>query len=247
MDEAKETSTGNYYKNCSQGYISAYRSMMDKGFYKDSEYVHLWLHLLFKANFKENEVLFNGKALHIQPGQFITGRKALARETGIHESKVERILKTFKNEHMIEHEGFNKFRIISITNWNIYQNTEQQDGQRVNSKRTASEQPANTNNNDNNEKKNTCSNPSDFERFWLLYPKRQGKKSALQSWNKIDFSLHPVERILSALERQKQSEAWTKDNGKFVPLPATWLNGERWLDEIDGILPQEGITFANLR
>ena len=30
----------------------------------------------------------------------------------------------------------------------------------------------------------------------------------------------------------KQTEQWKKDNGKFIPYPATWLNQERWTDEI---------------
>ena len=31
----------------------------------------------------------------------------------------------------------------------------------------------------------------------------------------------------------KQTEQWKKDNGKYVPYPATWLNQERWTDEIN--------------
>jgi hypothetical protein len=38
--------------------------------------------------------------------------------------------------------------------------------------------------------------------------------------------------MLQALEKQKRSEQWQKDNGKFIPHAATWLNGKRWEDEL---------------
>jgi len=37
--------------------------------------------------------------------------------------------------------------------------------------------------------------------------------------------------MLAALDWQKKSQSWTKDNGQFIPLAATWLNGRRWEDE----------------
>ena len=46
---------------------------------------------------------------------------------------------------------------------------------------------------------------------------------------KIDDELLDV--ILTAIERQKASDQWTKDNGQFIPHPATWLNQKRWEDE----------------
>ena len=70
-----------------------------------------------------------------------------------------------------------------------------------------------------------------FELFYKQYPKKQGKATALKSWNKIknlDFDL-----IMAALKEQKQSTAWRKDNGQFIPLPSTWLNQERWDDEVE--------------
>ena len=37
--------------------------------------------------------------------------------------------------------------------------------------------------------------------------------------------------LLQALDRQRQSRDWKKDNGQFIPYPATWLNREQWKDE----------------
>jgi len=103
-----------------------------------------------KCNHKPKEFLFNGKIQKIKRGQFITGRKALSSETGIHRSKIERILKTFESEHQIEQQKTNKFRLITVKNYNKFQIGEQQIEQQVSNKRATNEQPVSTNNNDNN-------------------------------------------------------------------------------------------------
>lgn len=131
------------------GYVKIHRALCEKGYYKDSHYVHLWIHCIMKATYQEKEYLFNNKIHHLMPGQFIAGRKSLSKETGIQESKVERILKVFETERQIEQQKTNKFRIITISNWNKYQVDEQQ----MNNKRTTSEQQVNTNKKDKKEKK----------------------------------------------------------------------------------------------
>ena len=135
------------------GYVRIYRTLTKKGYYTQSEYVHLWVHLIMKATYRDKEYLFNNEVRNLKAGQFISGRKILSKETGIQESKVERILKCFETEQQIEQQAFNKFRIISILNWNEYQQIEQQDEQQMNNKRTTSEQQVNTINKDNKDNK----------------------------------------------------------------------------------------------
>ena len=73
----------------------------------------------------------------------------------------------------------------------------------------------------------------DFEAFWQAYPsqRRVSKGSALRAWKNVK---PPLDRCLETLAWQKNDEGWTKENGKFIPHPATWLNGSRWLDERPG-------------
>jgi hypothetical protein len=135
-----------------QGYIKLYRKILDNPISKKPEYCWLWCILLMKANHKETDIIFNGKKEKIKIGEFITGRKQLSLESGISESKIQRILKYLEIEHQIEQQTNNKFRRILIINYKQYQQSEQQNEQPVNNKRTTSEQPVNTNKNDNNEK-----------------------------------------------------------------------------------------------
>jgi hypothetical protein len=70
-----------------------------------------------------------------------------------------------------------------------------------------------------------------FKKFYEAYPRKVNKKEAFFRWK--NANLPSLEIILSAIERQKKSEQWQRDYGKYIPYPSTWLNQERWNDEID--------------
>src|SRR5688500_7634565 len=74
-------------------------------------------------------------------------------------------------------------------------------------------------------------NDPQWVRFWNAYPKRVSKKEARQRWAQINPTPAIVDRMIDALVWQCQQPAWTKDNGQFIPYPASWLNDERWQDE----------------
>jgi hypothetical protein len=70
-----------------------------------------------------------------------------------------------------------------------------------------------------------------FDRFWAAYPRRTARADAEKAFAKLDPDESLLERMLAALAWQTPSEEWTKDNRKFVPYPASWLNAARWEDE----------------
>ena len=128
----------------SNGYIKLYRKFKENIFYKNSEAVHLWLHLLFSASFEDNVFYYKNTKIERKKGQLITGRKKLSQETGIGESTVFRLLKLFESEHQIEQQKTNKYTIITILSYDKYNGNEQQNEQQMNSKRTTNEQQMNT-------------------------------------------------------------------------------------------------------
>ena len=69
-----------------------------------------------------------------------------------------------------------------------------------------------------------------FTRFWKAYPRKEAKGNAEKAWKKIDISLLSV--ILEAIECQKATTQSQEANGKYIPLPASWLNARRWEDEV---------------
>lgn len=72
----------------------------------------------------------------------------------------------------------------------------------------------------------------EFEEFWSAYPKKSGKGDAQDAWTKINPNAELKAKILWSLEAQKRSHDWTKENGKYIPNPSTWLNQDRWEDEL---------------
>lgn len=142
-----------------EGWISLHRKVLDNPIVcKDSDYFTVWVYLLLNATHKEYPALFKGEKIILKPGQLITGRKSIAEKFKISESKVTRILNNLKNEHQIEQQTSNKNRLISIVNWDKYQNTEHQVEQRVNNKQTTNGQQVDTNNNVNNVNNNNNDN-----------------------------------------------------------------------------------------
>lgn len=71
-----------------------------------------------------------------------------------------------------------------------------------------------------------------FERFWFAYPKKTGKGDARKAFLKIKPSSALLERMLSALAAASASYQWQRDKGRFIPNPSTWLNQQRWEDEV---------------
>lgn len=74
--------------------------------------------------------------------------------------------------------------------------------------------------------------PNGFETFWETYPRKVGRGAAEKAWSKISFSIGVFEKIVAAVAAQSQQAAWLKDDGQFIPHPATWLNQKRWLDQV---------------
>ncbi len=78
-----------------------------------------------------------------------------------------------------------------------------------------------------------------FDEFWTAYPKKVGKKAAWSSWNKLrpDAELH--DKIMTAIGKARATNQWQRENGRFIPNPATWLNQGRWDDEYEEGPPNE--------
>ena len=69
-----------------------------------------------------------------------------------------------------------------------------------------------------------------FEKFWAAYPKKVGKEAARKAFAKVKA---PVDTLIAAISAQKRSTQWTKENGRYIPNPATWLNQGRWEDVLE--------------
>ncbi len=89
---------------------------------------------------------------------------------------------------------------------------------------------------ESNPNPNPNTNPANaddrFNEFWDAYPRHEDKKNAKKAFDKLKPDADMLRLMLTSIDRWKQSDQWQENNGQFVPYPATWLNGERWKDEV---------------
>lgn len=74
--------------------------------------------------------------------------------------------------------------------------------------------------------------PEWFDRFWALYPRRTNRGQAVKAWDKLKPDMELCKIMADAIRVQMRSEQW--QDPRHIPHPSTWLNGERWNDEIFG-------------
>lgn len=67
-----------------------------------------------------------------------------------------------------------------------------------------------------------------FEDFYAAYPRKQNRKMAALAWKRVPASEHQA--IMQSVETWKKSDQWQRG---IIPLPSTFLNCERWTDEVD--------------
>ena len=68
---------------------------------------------------------------------------------------------------------------------------------------------------------------NDFDRWWSIYPKKVGKKPAQTAWKRIKPDADVL--IADIQERLARDDQWKRG---YVPNPTTYLNQERWTDEL---------------
>jgi hypothetical protein len=122
-----------------EGFIKIHREILDHWCYQDPAIFKLWLTILLLASHKEKSAPFDGGIIELKPGMFITSRPALARRSGVHQSKINRVLKWFETEQQIEQRKTKKCRVISVLNWEKWQVGEQPNEQQTNNWRTTGE------------------------------------------------------------------------------------------------------------
>lgn len=105
--------------------------------------------------------------------------------------------------------------------------------------------PNATNQYTNNTDQYTKSIHYSFDSFWTLYPKKQDKKKAQIKWDRLPEETRRL--IMLDLPKRIVGHKW---QAGFIENPTTYLNGERWEDEIEtpriGIAPV-GSKYDNLK
>lgn len=227
------------------GYILLARKITESGIMdKPPLYFKLWVWMLEQANHRDG---YKG----LKRGQLFTSieemREAMSWHIGY------RTVRPSKKEIRSAYEWFSRKSnegntkgtmigiakgthgmLITISNYDFYQNPKnyERHDEGHNGGNTKGTEGAQYKQ-EGKERKNDNTPTDDFLSFWEAYPKKVGKGAAWNAWKKTAKHRPPHDKVIEALNNHKQSEQWTKENGQYIPNPATWLNQHRWEDRLN--------------
>ena len=118
------------------GWIKIYRGLQDSAIASHPEYLAVWVHLLLRAQYSASECVIGRQIVRLSVGQLVFGRIKFSSEIGVSENKVRAALDVMKSLNMVTIKSMAKFSIISITNWQKYQ----EDNQQITTKQPADSQ-----------------------------------------------------------------------------------------------------------
>ena len=104
------------------GYIQLHRKLLDSAVFQNEKLLKLFIHCLLKASYKERETLIGDSIVQLEQGQFVTGRKALARDLNLSEQQVRTLISKLEKLKILHTKSTNKYSVVTVMNWEVYQN-----------------------------------------------------------------------------------------------------------------------------
>lgn len=214
-----------------RGYVKLWRKSLDSGMLSNHKLWAFWTWCLMKASHRERYQLVGYTKVALSPGQFVFGRKKAAIELGMSERNIRTCLDTLIKCENLTSKATNKFTIITIVNWDTYQQQEnendQQDDQQVTSKRPASDH------------KQECKNEKNDKEYVGSKGSTCPHLKIVEEYNRILGDLLPaVKPKLWGGERKKNLAArWNEDEER--------QNVRWWVDLFESIMRMPWLTGNN--
>jgi hypothetical protein len=163
-------------------------------------------------------MLLNNQIIEVNRGEIVFSQRNFAKRNNMTRQRLRTFLKKLEKTNMIRLKSNPDVTHAVIVEYSHY-----------NSLKPNQQKPAHNPIKRSQEGKNKEIN-KDFEKFWKAYPKKVGKKKVQ---DKFDANNFPIDLIIKNIELQKKSDQW--QNQQYIPNPETYLNQERWTDEV--VLP----------
>ena len=166
-----------------EGWIKLHRILLENPIFLKPELLQLFIYCLLKANHEAQKIIFNGQEIEIKIGQFITGRNAMAKDLKQNPITTYKRLKILENLQILNIKSNNKFSVVTIVNYGLYQSEEIKRNTKRNNKGTTREQQGNTNKNDKNDKNDIYAHftPPTLEEV-ISYCKERNNSFDPQKW-----------------------------------------------------------------
>lgn len=218
-----------------RGYVQLWRRSLTSEVWRDPKLWRLWTYCLLKASHRAHRVIVGRRAVELAPGQFVLTRRNAAADTGLTQAEVRSLLSLAEGLGMISRAPSSRCTVISIVNWGRYQQVPP-----AKSPQPAASAPGPRPSTSLEE--HDPAQLRDFAAFWAAYPRKLGRKAALEAW--LAAPRPPLDELLAALSEQAASAQWRREEGRFIPAPATWLSQARWSDRPGGQAPRQNALLA---
>ncbi len=138
-----------------QGWIKLHRKIKKHWIWGNPFYLQLWIDFLMRANHEGSKILIGSDFIEVNRGTFITSQLKLAKEYMCSRKRINTFLNLLEKDQMIDFQGNSKFTMITICNYDSYQDRRTIEEHQKNNNGTALEHHGNTDKNVKNDKKNT--------------------------------------------------------------------------------------------
>lgn len=122
-----------------RGFITLYRKIVDWEWYSDANVFRVFTHLILTANWEPRK----WKGVPVKRGQKITSIQHMAEETGLTEQSVRTAIKKLKLTGEITTKATNRYTLVTLTNYDFYQDKENQLTNKTTSNLTNEQQTTN--------------------------------------------------------------------------------------------------------
>ncbi|RDY69100.1 DnaD domain protein [Halobacillus trueperi] len=109
-----------------QGWLKLHRKILHSEIFENEKMLKIFIYCLTKSSHKNTESRVGRQKVELEPGQFIFGRKKAASDLNMNESTVRDYLKILKEDGVISIHSTNKYSVITVDNWAIYQSNDEE-------------------------------------------------------------------------------------------------------------------------
>ncbi len=225
------------------GWISIHRKITKTSFYLNSRALHLSIHLLVGATHAPRQITVGNTEITLLRGQFLGGYKRIAKELGWHKTQARRAVYTLRDAGFLTPFYTNAYSILTIINYNAYQGVHREippdglgdtNGPPGGAQRETTQGAQIDPHTITKIYNNTNKYKDHFETIWSSYPKKVGRKKALQyflSSVKTDEDLIDIKRALLNYQNSKRV------SDGFIMDGKTWMfNWQDWTTNPDAII-----------
>jgi len=201
-----------------KSFIKLYRKIQDNWIWDNPLYLKCWIDMLMRASIKSSSMLLNNQIIEVNRGEIVFSQRNFAKRNNMTRQRLRTFLKKLEKTNMIRlksNPDITHAVIVEYSTYNDFKSNQQKPTHNpiIKSKKVRKKE-----------------SNKDFDLFWEHYPKKVGKKKVQDKFNANNY---PIDLIIKNIELQKKSDQW--QNQQYIPNPETYLNQERWTDEV--VLP----------